>query len=475
MFGILAFGVSFAGSWIPSFWGDEAASVMSAERPLSSLFAMLQNVDAVHGTYYVLLHFWIDLFGASPLSVRFPSAVIAGFACSGAVVLASMLFSRRVAVIAGFICVLLPRFTYMGSEARSYALSAAVAVWLTVLFVWIIASASTRLLPWFGYAVGLALGTYVFLFVALIVLAHGTYLLVVRSQAQQWGRQWRRWLVATGIGVVLASPVIAFGIGERHQIAFLAHRTRVTFDLVVVGQWFGNVWLAALCWGLIVLGCVAMMAAVRWHGMALMLAWFILPTAILLSANAMLLPVYTNRYLSFCAPAAAILVAVGIAAIPRSWMRVTALAVLVAIAIPGYIAERTEFGKPGGSDWAAVSAIIAQKAVPGDAIVFDDSVKASWRPRLAMHVYPDDYLAVDDIALRTPYESTAGLWDAVYPLQDVTDRLVGVSRVWSLETTKSDSKSPNSDLHVLERNGFTVEHAYRVHRTIIYELVRSRS
>src|SRR6185312_5693405 len=58
------------GSWIPSLWGDEAASVLSAERPLPSLFRMLGHVDAVHGTYYFLLHFWVALFGASPFSVR---------------------------------------------------------------------------------------------------------------------------------------------------------------------------------------------------------------------------------------------------------------------------------------------------------------------------------------------------------------------------------------------------------------------
>src|SRR5450432_27004 len=45
--------VSFAGSWNPSFWGDEAASIMSAERPLSTLWAELSHIDAVHGLYYL--------------------------------------------------------------------------------------------------------------------------------------------------------------------------------------------------------------------------------------------------------------------------------------------------------------------------------------------------------------------------------------------------------------------------------------
>src|ERR1700710_940749 len=75
--------LSASGSWIPSLWGDEAASVLSAERSLPSLFRMLGHVDSVHGTYYLFLHFWIDAFGASELSVRFPSTIAAGFVVAG--------------------------------------------------------------------------------------------------------------------------------------------------------------------------------------------------------------------------------------------------------------------------------------------------------------------------------------------------------------------------------------------------------
>ena len=83
--GVLAVAASAAGSWIPSLWGDEAASLMSATRPLGSLWHMLSYVDAVHGLYYLGLHGWIDVFGPSPFSIRFPSALAIGV-CTTAVV-----------------------------------------------------------------------------------------------------------------------------------------------------------------------------------------------------------------------------------------------------------------------------------------------------------------------------------------------------------------------------------------------------
>lgn len=459
---------------------------MSAERSLPSLFAMLHTVDAVHGSYYLLLHFWIDLFGAGPLSVRLPSAIAVGFASAGTVLLAEWLFSRRVAVVAGVVSMLLPRFTYMGAEARSYAFSTAAAVWLTVLLVRLLILRSTRKLAWLAYGAGFALGIYLFLYLALLALVHGILLLTSRRAPKVF----RYWSASVALGLLLAAPVIGFAVGERHQIAFLAHRSRVTVGLVVFEQWFGDTWLGLLCWFLIILACsVALRSwwvtrslagspvAGGWHGyprgMVLLLSWLILPTAILLVGNTVLLPMYTNRYLSFCAPAAAILVALGIAALPRNWMRLTAIGAFLVLAAPIYVSQRTEFGKPGGSDWAAVSQVIGQKAKPGDGIVFDQSVKASWRPRLAMHLYPESYRGLDDIALVTPFDETSGLWDVVAPLTSVRERLGAVSTVWALETTATQESAANSDLHVLERDGFSIAQKIRINRTIVYEFVRS--
>lgn len=470
-FGTASTIVCFLGSWVPSPWGDEAASVMSAERSLPSLFTMLHNVDAVHGTYYLLLHFWIDLFGPSAISVRIPSALAVGSATAGTVILAQWLFSRRVAVIAGIVCLVLPRFTFMGAEARSYALSTAVAVWLTVLLVRLLTLPTRRTIAWIGYAAGVAFAVYVFLYLALLVVVHGVFLL---SNAHS-RRLLKPWSIASVAGLLLAAPVILLATAERHQIAFLSHRHRVTFVQVVFGQWFGSVWLGLLCWALIVLAVALNLRNLRKgdpNGLALVVGWLVLPTALLLLGNAVIAPMYTNRYVSFSAPAAAIAVAVGVAALPRNWMRLTCIGLFVALALPTYLHQRTDFAMPGGSDFAQVSALLGRVAKPGDGILFDQSVKPSWRPRLAMHLYPEDYRGLDDLALATPYDETTGLWDKVVPQTQLGDRLASVSTVWALETTRTDEKAADSDINILESFGFTLAQKTRFHRTIVDEFTR---
>jgi mannosyltransferase len=67
--------VSVYGIAVPAMWADEVATVSAAHRPLATLIGLLGNIDGVHGTYYLFIHFWGSLFGFSPLSVRLPSAI----------------------------------------------------------------------------------------------------------------------------------------------------------------------------------------------------------------------------------------------------------------------------------------------------------------------------------------------------------------------------------------------------------------
>ena len=481
LFGIL---VSVAGSWRPSYWGDEAASVMSAERSLPGLFRLLDNVDAVHGAYYLVLHVWIDLFGSSELATRGLSAVFVGVATAGTFVLARTLISTRVGMLAALIFALLPRVTYMGSEARSAAVATAVVVWLTVLLVHLLRSrgqdVGTRFALWAGYAVLLALGIYFFLYVVLLipVLALAGLLLTPRNGDRRGNI--RAWVLATAAGLVLAAPVMVASMLQRDQIAFIGRRPPIPVLTAAVHQWFGNVPLAVLAWGLILVGIV-MVFAVRGQAaapaktraaLAVMLAWMIVPSAALLVGTHLITPMYSLRYLSVCAPAAAISIAVGIVCLRARWLQATAVALIIVLVLPTYLGQRSEFGKNYGSDLRQAAEVVRANARPGDAVVFDESVRPSRKPRLALHVYPAAFEGLRDVTLAVPFDVRNELWDVTLPLDQVTDRLADTDRVWVLQNRGSGENRRGDNIATLQNLGYTVTESTMLNRTIIIEMTR---
>ena len=397
--------VSTIGSWVPSFWGDEAATVMSASRPLSSLLPMLLNVDAVHGSYYLVMHFWIGLFGASEFSVRFPSALAAGITVAGLTLLAGRLCGSRVALFAGIACVVLPCLTNMGAEARQYALSAACAVWLTLLLVRLLDDTMPPLRRgWTLYAIGVAIGVYLFLYLALMLIVHAIILVSVTHSR----RMLRAFALAALGGLALALPVIVLALIQRNQVSFLATPRQTRIDRLVIEQWFGYPVFAALAWLLIVAVAGSGLTfdrVRRWFRgtghppdpLLIALCWLLLPCALLLLAHAVI-PLYSLRYLTFAAPAAALLIGMAIALPPRRVASGVLVVALLATSLPSWLGQRGPHAK-NNSDWRQVAQTIGAAARPGDGVLFQDDIRPSIKARLAWHLYPEHFDGVHDLLL----------------------------------------------------------------------------
>lgn len=482
--GLLATAVSAAGSGIASLWGDEAASVMSAERSLPSLFRMLGNVDAVHGTYYLFLHFWVQVFGATPFSVRFPSAIAVGVAVAGIVLLGSRLGGIRAGVFAGIVGVALPRVTYMGEEARGYAMSAAAVVWLTILLVHILGLERPRRRLWVLYGLGLALCGYIFLFSLLIVVAHAVLVFGSRRQSVRAG-----WIRSALSSVALAGVVIGFGIGESGQIAFLASRDSTNIRTLLVTQWFGNDLMAAVAWTLILTaiaiwgigayrGYRETRSPVLLHGsvagqpslVPLAAAWLIGPPVILLAVNSVH-AVYSSRYLSFAVPGAALLIGWLLARIRPRVVAIPLLALVVGAASISYLSERTPFAK-NNSDWSQIAHTIRAHSVTGEGILFDEGTRPSRAPRLALRTYPTYFAGLTDVSLKTPWYDTTSWHDAVYPSSAVPARIGSLATVWLVEYRLPGTEADTYDRAVLASLGFVVVAEYPEHTSVVLKLTR---
>ena len=173
---VLAAVISGAWACRPSLWFDEGATISaSASRTLPELWKLLGHIDAVHGLYYLLMHGWFAIFPPTEFWSRVPSALAIGAAAAGVTVFTKQFVpGRATAVCAGVVFAILPRTTWAGIEARSYAFAAAAAIWLTVLLVTAVRRNRPRL--WVCYALALMLSILLNLNLVLLVLVYAAML-----------------------------------------------------------------------------------------------------------------------------------------------------------------------------------------------------------------------------------------------------------------------------------------------------------
>ena len=125
---VVAAGVALRFLTSVDLWLDEALSVNIARLPLSDLRAALK-IDGAPPLYYVLLHFWIDVFGTGDAAVRSLSGVISVATLPLAYLAGKRIGGRSVAWWSVLILAASPYAVRYGTETRMYALVMFLVLW----------------------------------------------------------------------------------------------------------------------------------------------------------------------------------------------------------------------------------------------------------------------------------------------------------------------------------------------------------
>lgn len=431
--GVLATAVCLVRIGHPSLWTDEAASISAATRSIPAWWSLITRIDAVHGLYYLLLHFWIEVAGRSALALRLPSAVAVGLGAGGLVRLGEQLVDRRTGLLAGLAFAVLPRMFWAGSEVRSYALTAAVATWLTVALLGAVRRGGP--VRWSVYAAGLISGSLLFVYVLLLALAHLVTVAILRRD------RLRPLALAVGLVTAAVAPLLVLAHHEQWQLPFHhAPPLRETLPQVVVQQFFtgelptpGQTAVPGTTWA----DAAYLLAAVTWLGLllsarrldrrllALALPWLVVPAALILGYTYAVKPLYSPRYPTFTAPALALLIGAALAQVGSAWKRAVAGLVLVGLAVPVLVSLRTTTAKKA-SDWAPAAAYIERHARTGDLVAYRNLIgrKTVTTDKLAI-AYPEEVEALRDVTRAATPAANRSLWGRERQLSDpvVTEAL----------------------------------------------------
>jgi mannosyltransferase len=440
----------------PPIWGDEGVTKAMSARSVSQLLATMPHDDIVHGAYYLVVHVVETVAGSSaPTVLRAPSVVAMAVAAAF-----TALIARRLATIAGspypavtglaagVLFALLPTVIRYAQEARSYAIVTMLAAITTYLLLKAIEDGGRW---WIGYGVAAALTGLFNIFGLLILIAHGVTLLIAAPALPGLaGRRpagvLARWVLAGIVAVVVLIPIVAFAYSERTAISWMTGHVVIRSAAVNLARtWAGPQKLFWPGFGLAAFGVAA--DAVTWRRSrpavtpgSVALPWLVLPTAALLVAS-QVHPVYDGRYVEYCLPALAILVAWGLtwlarlaaAAVPPpgraglawlGWLPAAAILVLLVIAlIPADAKVSLPSSRP--DNLAGDSQIVAAHATPGDIVFF---IPMSYRPIEVE--YPAQWRGIRDIALGQSPVASDTLYGIDVSPAELLKRFTDVTRVW---------------------------------------------
>jgi mannosyltransferase len=182
-----------------SIWHDEGYTMMLA--PMGVIEILERTARDVHPPlYYLVLHFWMALFGNSEISARGLSAICLVACVPLAYALVRRLYDDNTARVAALLVALGPFLVRYGQEARMYGLVALLVLGATYALVRALEHNSRRW--WIVYAVTLAAALYTHYYAIFIILVHWLYVAAQTNRSKRRGL-FNPWWWGANVGAAL--------------------------------------------------------------------------------------------------------------------------------------------------------------------------------------------------------------------------------------------------------------------------------
>lgn len=210
------------------------------EKGVTDTIKSLASEDTQHPPlYYVLVRFWVQIFGHSVAVARSLSAIISLFTLGCIYWLCLELFkSPLIAWINVALVTVSPLHVLYSQEARQFSLWVLITLLGSATLLRAMRLGSKRF--WGIYAVTVALGLYTFLFSGLVTLAHGIYLFAI--ERFRFTKTTKAYLATASIGFLAFLPWIFVVTSNLSTIkeTTLSAQNRQSISAFVTG-WISNI------------------------------------------------------------------------------------------------------------------------------------------------------------------------------------------------------------------------------------------
>jgi 4-amino-4-deoxy-L-arabinose transferase-like glycosyltransferase len=376
---LIALAVRLKGLSLDSLWFDEVFSIRAARLSLSEIISLTSG-DVHPPLYYLLLHFWMKLFGETEVAVRMLSVCFSVLAVFVVYQLALKLFNQRAAFFAALFTALSPLHVFYAQETRMYAQLTFLAAASVYFFVcWLKDGARTSCTL---YVISTALLLYTHIYAAFVVMAQFLYFVSLLFTAREFFRvRLRGWLAAQFITGLLFLPwaLIIIQQATRARRGFWIKEPDWLTSLQTLIEYCGSLWLALLLIPLFVYGvkrgCERSdkekeKADSFPYARAFLLLWLILTISIPFILSRLVTPFYLAKYTIAASLSFYLLAACGLAQVRGVKWRVSLFILLCLCFAVELGADMTILKR---ERWNVAAYNLEQAAQPGDLVLFNST------------------------------------------------------------------------------------------------------
>lgn len=367
---LLAFGLRAWHLDFQSLWRDEADALRFSQVPLTELLAYLTRPGWNGPLYYLLLRGWLTLVGDSEFAARFSSLIFGVLAVPLTWAVGRRMIGRMTGAAGAALVALSPYLIWYSQELKMYAL--VLMLGLFSIYLYRRALDEGRWQWWFGHVVTTSLMMYTHILAVLILLPQALWFVM---GWRRYRSRWLGWLVAMAALTLPYLPLavwqvptllsdfqtghLFYSLDDMVRILFLAFSRGVALPWEPVSM---GVFL------LLLLGGLTLPNPGDYRGMLALALWLTVPLlAVFLISLGM--PIFTDRYLIYVAPAYALLLARGLVALGGRWRLAQ---ILIAALLLFFLAQGwwVQVNRSIKSDFRSAARLVAEGHQPGDLLIF---------------------------------------------------------------------------------------------------------
>jgi uncharacterized membrane protein len=360
--------------------------------PLSQLLETLRTTDVHPPLHHLVLWVTVRALGTGELAVRLPSLLAVTALIPLLYAAGRDIYDRRAGLTAAALATVAPFTVWYAQEARMYALFmlfALLAVWMQVR---VLRGGSAR--DWAGFTLAAAalVATQYF---GLVLVAVQQLVFAVTLWSRPNRATARAWLVSSAALVLLLAPVLDFGHAQfaANEAAGKCFQQVPSQTGGAVGDasappgpyaaltnlvwavlgYHSNATLTRLValWPLLLLLALALLGRGRSRDTLLLVATAVLPAVVLFGLGQLKPFVFEARYFIGAVPLLLLLLARALTTwTPRRATQVVACAVATALLAAGLADQQLNGDNPRVYDFRGALRDIAERARPGDVVVY---------------------------------------------------------------------------------------------------------